>query len=347
MAVISYKCPNCGAKINFDPMLQKCNCDFCLSSFNINELELWSNESDNIKTKRDTENINEKISLYTCPSCGAQIIADKTTSATFCCYCHGPIILSENLSGDFKPSKIIPFMLSKEKAIESFIQWHKKKWFLPKVFRSQKNLEKISGLYIPFWLMDCDVTATLSARGEKITTWTSGDYRYTKTDIYNVFREADLSFDNIPSNASTKADDTVMESIEPFDYSDLKDFSLGYLPGFLAEKYDKTESQVMPVAKNRVNSATRNIIRDSVSGYSVVKEKDSKTVYNKTSMEYALLPIWMITYSFKNKNYIFAINGQTGKLFGSLPVSRARIFILFLIVFIIVFSGALIIGGTI
>lgn len=344
MAVVSYKCPNCGAKINFNPELQKCNCDFCLSSFNVDELEIWSNESDSFNKNNESTNTNEKTSLYSCPSCGAQIITDKTTSATFCCYCHGPVILSENLSGDFKPSKIIPFRFDKEKAVESFLRWHKKKWFLPNAFASQTQLEKISGVYIPFWLMDCDITGRLNARAEKVTTWSSGDYMYTKTDIYNVFREANLKFDNVPSNASSKADDTIMESIEPFNYEDLKNFSFGYLPGFLAEKYDKTEKDVLPSAKDRVNDATKNMLRSSISGYSSVSERQSNIMYNESSMEYALLPIWMLTYSYNNKNYIFAMNGQTGKVFGSLPISRIKLFILFLIVFLIVFSGTLI-GG--
>lgn len=335
MSVVSYKCPNCGAKINFNPQLQKCNCDFCLSSFDVDELESWSNESDNI---------NEETSLYSCPSCGAQIITDKTTSATFCCYCHGPVILSKNLSGNFKPSKIIPFKFNKDKAIESFLSWHKRKWFLPNAFASQKQLEKISGLYIPFWLMDCDVLGQLNARGEKITTWTSGDYRYTKTDVYNVFRQANLKFENVPNNASSKADDDVMESIEPFECSEIKDFSLGYLPGFLAEKYDKTKSDVMPSAQRRVNNATKNILRNSISGYSSISERDSKTVYNKSNLEYALFPIWMLTYNYNNKTYIFAMNGQTGKVFGSLPISKVKLLVLFSITFIVTFIVAMI-GG--
>lgn len=335
MSVVSYKCPNCGAKINFNPQLQKCNCDFCLSSFDVDELESWSNESDNI---------NDETSLYSCPSCGAQIITDKTTSATFCCYCHGPVILSKNLSGDFKPSKIIPFKFNKDKAIESFLNWHKKKWFLPNAFASQKQLEKISGLYIPFWLMDCEVLGEFNARGEKISTWTSGDYRYTKTDIYNVFRQANLKFENVPNNASSKADDNVMESIEPFQYSEIKGFSIGYLPGFLAEKYDKTKSDVLPSAKRRVNSATKSILRNSISGYATITERDSNTIYNKSNLEYALFPIWMLTYTYNNKTYIFAMNGQTGKVFGTLPISKVKLLVLFSIVFIVTFSVT-IIGG--
>lgn len=354
MSVTSYKCPNCGAEIKFDPELQKGKCDFCLSEFTIDEIEKLNNsKNDHIKAENleqdyneEWDNIGERTRMYLCPRCGAEIVADINTTATFCCYCHGPVVLSDKFNGEFKPSKVIPFKIDKDKAIENFIEWSKKKWFLPKEFSSHKQLEKITGIYIPFWLVDSNVTGQMSARGKKIKTWVSGDYKYTKTDVYNIYREASLTFNNVPGNASSKMDNNVMESIEPYDSKGFKEFSTAYLPGFFSEKYDKTKEEVLSLIENKIKIGTNDILRNSINGYSIVDVVGTHENFNKTSCNYALMPIWMMTYSLGGKNYIFAMNGQTGKVFGALPVSKGKMFILFLVIFIIVFL-LVFIGGSI
>lgn len=354
MSVVSYKCPNCGAEIKFDPKLQKGKCDFCLSEFSIEEIEGLNKKNKEHMTIDDMENeyndewneIDNKTSVYSCPRCGAKIVSDKTTTATFCCYCHGPVVLSDKFDGEFKPSKVIPFKINKDIAIENFIKWNKKKWFLSKEFSTYKQLEKITGIYIPFWLVNANITGQMSAKGKKIKSWTSGDYRYTKTDIYNVYREAKMNFRNVPHNASTKMNDDVMGSIEPYDSKELKDFSIAYLPGFFSEKYDRTKEQVLPLIESKIKLGANDILRNSIMGYSTIDVISSHSKFDKTSCNYALMPIWMLTYSVGDKNYIFAMNGQTGKVFGSLPVSKGKLVILFLIIFIIVFI-VVFIGGMI
>lgn len=354
MSVTSYKCPNCGAEIKFDPVLQKGKCDFCLSEFTISEIEKLNNlESEHIKTENleqhyneEWNNIAEKTRVYSCPRCGAEVVADTNTTATFCCYCHGPVVLSDKFNGEFKPSKVIPFKIDKDKAIDNFIQWSKKKWFLPKEFSSHKQLEKITGIYIPFWLVDSNVTGQMSARGKKIKTWVSGDYKYTKTDIYNIYREVNLTFNNVPGNASSKMDNRVMESIEPYESKEFKEFSIAYLPGFFSEKYDKTKEEVLPLIESKIKLGTNDILRGSIQGYSIVDIVGTHENFNKTSCNYSLMPVWMMTYSLGSKNYIFAMNGQTGKVFGALPVSKGKLAILFLVIFIIVFL-LVFIGGMV
>ena len=186
----------------------------------------------------------------------------------------------------------------------------------------------------------------MSARGKKIKTWVSGDYKYTKTDIYNIYREASLTFNNVPGNASSKMDNSVMESIEPYDSKGFKEFSTAYLPGFFSEKYDKTKEEVLPLIENKIKIGTNDILRNSINGHSIVDVVGTHENFNKTSCNYALMPIWMMTYSLGGKNYIFAMNGQTGKVFGALPVSKGKMFILFLVIFIIVFL-LVFIGGSI
>ena len=329
MGITLHRCPHCGAEIKFDPETQGGKCEFCLSEFSVEEVDKM-------------ENLNEKVyetNLYNCPRCGAEIIADNNTTVTFCCYCNGPVILSDKLVGDFRQSKIIPFKYTKERAIEEFLKWSKGKWFLPKEFASNKQLEKISGVYIPFWLLDSDVTTDMVAEAKKIKTWTSGQYRYTKTDVYKVYRIANLSFNDVPGNASSKMDDDIMESIEPFNKEEIKPFSMSYLPGFISDKYDKSKEQVLPHIKDRIKSAAKGIVSNSIKGYSTVNIVQNNTKFNSAKCDYALLPVWMLVYSHNGKNYTFAMNGDTGKIFGELPLSKVKLAIMFIIVVIITFVG--------
>ena len=345
MSVISYKCPNCGGDLSFNPEDQNLKCGYCFSSFSEHELEVLTTEQsytqpgeECIEEAGENTNVASTTNLYTCPSCGAQIVTDEVTAATLCCYCHNPVVFSKQLSDEFKPSKVIPFKKSKEQALETFLTWRKKKHFLPDDFSSPSQLEKIAGVYIPYWLVDCDTSGYMRATGKKIKSWSSGSYRYTKTDVYAVSRAASMSFHYLPHDASKKADDKIMESIGPFDYDDLEDFSYSYLTGFIAEKYDVDKEMIYPTIKNRVESAVEAELRHSIHGYTTTSVGSKNVQIHRTRFHYTLMPTWILTYLYKGQTYMFAMNGQTGKTFGSLPVCSKKLNFLFLWVFLITFA---------
>ena len=359
MSVVSYKCPNCGGELKFDPESQKLKCEYCLSDFSESEVkELTDQHTYDTPGKEIIEDASDSAyydipeggaNLYTCPSCGAEIITEPTTSATTCWYCHNPVVFSKQLSNDFKPSKVIPFQKSKEQALETFKAWCQKKKFLPDDFCSARQLDNIAGLYVPYWLVDCDTHGSIRGTGKKVRSWRSGDYRYTQTDVFAVARAADMSFSCLPHDASKKADDKVMESIAPFDYDDLKDFSYSYLSGFIAEKYDVTKEEIYPVIKQRVEAAVTHELRSSVSGYSSTSYAGSNVQINRTRFHYTLMPIWMLTYNYHGITYLYAMNGQTGKTFGSMPIAVSKVnkfaVMIFFIAFIILLLIILFFGG--
>ena len=121
MAVVTYKCPNCGGGLKFDPASQKFACEYCLSKFEEEALrdkfplEKAAEEVDSA-TKAKAE--AEEAVVYNCPSCGAQIVTCETTAATFCFYCHNPVVLAGRLEGKYLPEKIIPFAVPKEKVTQ-------------------------------------------------------------------------------------------------------------------------------------------------------------------------------------------------------------------------------------
>lgn len=328
MDASEYKCPNCNADLKFDPTNQKLSCEYCDSSFTIEEIkEIYAE----LESKPDETEISEKedfeshTNLYHCSSCGAEIMADDRQTALFCYYCHNPVILAGKLTGDYKPSKVIGFRLTRQQALDGFKNWCGKKMFVPSDFKSNQQLEKMTGLYVPFWVADCDVKAEFVAIGKVVNSWTSGDYRYTETKEYQIVRNARIITQGIPADGESKIDDQLMESIEPFDYTDLKDFSMSYLSGFYADKYDVDRAGVFPRIRARAEQASRSVINESIKGYSSVSVQKQEYTIMKTDWEYMMLPVWFMSYKYNGKVYEFAMNGQTGKLAGTPPLSKIKL----------------------
>lgn len=337
------KCPACGAPILYKPNLKKWKCDYCKSEFTLEEMKKYnnaSNEKNNIKEEVKTEKQKEKDNTnyyeYNCKDCGAKIIADENTAATFCVYCGNTAILKEKLSGKFAPDMIIPFKNEKEKAIEAFKSLNKGRPLMPNFFNDEKNIEKIKGVYIPFWLYDVKVSGELDATSTTSTTWTVGDTVYTKTDTYRLEREGEMSFNKIPVDGSTRFDNDIMNTIEPFNYSELEEYNHAYLSGFLAEKYDVDEETSFKDAEERSLNSARDTIKDDM-GMGIKTIVNDTLASTKLLTKYVLLPVWMINVKYKDKFYTFAMNGQTGEFVGNIPVDKKKAFIYGILTFIITF----------
>jgi DNA-directed RNA polymerase subunit RPC12/RpoP len=335
LGVIVYKCINCGGPLAFKAETQNWTCDYCLSEFTETDVRdfisneqsqseaTMSEESLQQKQEQDDE-FTEKATGYSCQSCGAEIVTDDTTAATFCYFCHNPTIIPRRLEGEFRPEKVIPFKFNREKATEIFIKWCKEKPLLSKAFISSSQLEKLSGIYVPFWLFDSDTVGDVSGEATKVRTYTRGDTRYTETKYFRVVREGTATFKAVPADGSKKMDDTLMEILEPYDYSELTDFSMSYLSGYLAEKYDMDQNDVYGRVSKIIRNNVSTLLEDTIQGYSSVSIRNANVHLKNVAAAYVLLPVWMLTYQFKGKTYIFAMNGQTGKISGRLPISIGR-----------------------
>lgn len=326
-SVQQYKCPNCAADLRFHPKKQGFVCEYCESFFTPEECKA-ANEEMAVQAEEAApklEEFAENNNLYICPSCGAELITDQNTSATECYYCHNPVVLKGRLSGEYRPAKVIPFSCTKEEAHNIFREWCKKRWFLPKSFTSESQLLHMAGVYVPFWVADCDVHGQMRAVCKKVRSWYSGDYRYTETKEYDVYRDASIRFVGIPADGSSKIEDALMEAIEPFDYRDTKDFEMSYLSGFLSDKYDVNKSQVFPRVRNRAVNGSDQLLRSSMVGYDSVRVTRSDMQVLRTSWQYMLLPVWFMTYEYRGKQYEFAINGQTGKQAGTPPLALGKL----------------------
>lgn len=332
--VLEYKCPCCNAGLVFGDEVQRLICEYCDNTFDIDAVKAY-NESESMKESDtfawDTSDNSDwsdqeksKLRSFQCPSCSGELLTDDTTAATFCPYCENPAILPSRLGGSFKPDAVIPFLTSKDDARNAFLSLCKGKPLLPKEFVQEQRLEKITGMYVPFWLYDCEADFTGSYKATRIHRWSDSRYHYTKTDHFLLRRAATARFSRIPMDGSAKMDDSFMESIEPFDYAQLTKFDMAYLSGFFADKYDVPSENGEQRIRARADQTVRNKLQNTLLGYATVVPASQYMNIKHGKAQYVLLPVWMLNTNYRGKRYTFAMNGQTGKMTGSLPVCPKR-----------------------
>ncbi len=328
-STVTYKCPNCDAGLIFDPEKGKFVCEFCISDFTEDDLREKGAFDRTEQAEREQAEFSEHIKEYCCPSCGAEVIADENTVAGTCFYCHNPIVLSDKVSGNLKPSKIIPFAFDKEEAKARFLRFAKRKKFVPKSYAAPENAENISGVYYPFWVTDADTEADFDARGTKVRTWRMGNYRYTETSHYNIMRSGDIHFEDITTSAITEEDKAMLEGILPYPSDVHRDFSMPYLQGFVAKKRNIEREALSGEVRERMHGYASSLLQGTVHGYATVTDELTGIRISKSHWEYTLMPVWILNYKHKGKNYTYAMNGHTGKVYGELPISFPKLGILF------------------
>ena len=332
--VVEYKCPCCDAGLVFGEDSQTMKCHYCENTFDLDTVRTYNEQleaadSCSIDWQTETQAFwsdaeTETLKTYVCPACAGEIVTDENTAATFCPYCGNPTILPGRLSGKIKPDAIIPFSTGKEEAKAAFLKLCKGKPLLPKAFTEKQQIEKITGMYVPFWLYDCQADYGVHYKATRVHHWSDANYTYTKTDHFQLRRRADAEFLRIPMDGSRKMDDAIMESIEPYDYTKLVDFNMAYLSGFFAEKYDVESSEGENRIRQRVNSSMESLVRQSVIGYATAVPINQQLKIQNSTAKYALLPVWMLTTRYKDQLYTFAMNGQTGKMTGAFPICPQR-----------------------
>lgn len=333
--LIEYKCPNCGGALEFDSSSQKMNCPYCNSSFDVetskeldeissiteaeDKMDGWNTAVDNKWEQGEADG----MCTYVCNSCGGEIIGDEVAGAMACPYCGNPVVVKEKFAGDLKPDLIIPFKLDKEAAKTALSNHLNGKKLLPKIFKQQNHIDEIKGIYVPFWMFDADVNGTVRYDATTVRHWSDSKYDYTETKHFDVLREGSVAFDNIPVDASSKMPDDLMDSLEPFDFSEAVDFQTAYFAGYLADKYDVTVEENIPRINVRVKGSTEDCFRTTIDyPYTTVNTKASYIDLKQGSAKYALLPVWLLNTTWKGEKYTFAMNGQTGKFVGNLPMDK-------------------------
>lgn len=350
--VTNYKCPACTGPLQFDSATGKLHCEYCGSSYSVAEIEAMyaaknaAAEQAGAQAAEACESSAQEqgdsvdgwqlsgageewgadaagMRAYNCPSCGAELICDDTTAATSCPYCDNPTIIPASLAGSLKPELIIPFKLDKQQAKDAFRSHLKGKKLLPKLFSQENHLDEIKGVYVPFWLYDADANASITYAAQRINAWSDSEYDYTETQVFDLHRSGGVGFKDVPVDGSKKMDDTLMEAIEPYDASQTVEFKTAYLAGYLADRYDVPADDCVPRANERMQKSVKDCFISTTGGFTGVQPKSSRIHISKGRARYALCPVWILNTTWRDKKYVFAMNGQTGKFVGDLPADRS------------------------
>ena len=341
--VQEFKCPLCGGKLEFDAATQQMLCPFCGGSFDPKSIPnadapaepQWSGMGQDW-----SDDEAQALKTYLCDSCGGEILTEATTAATACPYCGNPVVMTDRVGGTLRPDYVIPFKVTEAEAKKALKAFARKKRFAPNRFRRENVLKEIRGVYVPFWLFDSEVFASAHYSAEKVRRWTEGNYDCREVSYFDVFRAGDMRFANIPVDGSKKMPDDLMDSLEPFAFEQAVPFRTSYLSGFLADRYDVSMQECMPRAEERTRTSAKQALAGTVTGYSSVSVKGSETRVVPGQCKYALYPVWLLNTQYLGKNYRFAMNGQSGKFIGNLPISKPKLAVLFGAVSVIL-TGAL------
>lgn len=344
--ITNYKCPACTGPLHFAGGSGNMECEYCGSVFSVDEIEKMYEEKNESAEKAmagaaekaakaadegwelpEEQMAADGLKAYNCPSCGAELICEDTVAASSCPYCGNPTVVPGQFSGMLKPDYVIPFKMDQNAAVDALKKHYGNRFLLPKTFKDQNHLQEVKGVYVPFWLYDGVTQGTCIFEAEIDEKHDRGDEEITITKHYHVEREGGLAFEKIPADASTKMPDDLMDSIEPYDYSELKEFKKAYLTGYLADKYDVTAEENEERALARAKASTVRAMLDDVNerDYSSVSTKSSNIGVDEGKVSYAMMPVYLLSTKWNGQNFLFAMNGQTGKMVGDLPTDKKKL----------------------
>ena len=349
-----YQCPACTGPLSFDGKIGKLKCDYCGTTYTTQEIEaLYADKNksaaaaDATAQKKADEaeaaataaafgasgaseasgwgSDAAHMRAYNCTTCGAELICDETTAATKCPYCGNPSVIPGKFAGVDRPDYVIPFKVDKKQAVSSFKEYYKGRLLLPKSFESDNHIEEIKGVYVPFWMFSGVVEGRAQYEAVKEDRRRAGNEEIVRQEHYDVYREGTMSFSKIPVDASTKMPDDLMDSIEPFNYKEMRPFGMEYMPGYLANKYDVSKEESRKRADDRAVGSFRTALQGSVKNYDSVNVRQQSEKIKPGKAEYGMLPVWLLSSNWEGKTYLFAVNGQSGKMIGDLPVSKPKL----------------------
>ena len=374
--IAEQKCPACGAPLRFDPASGMRVCDYCGTKTALpkevkkktgKEMKKPGKEKETAQThtaaghtgqeaaKTDSDDIegfdfnslNDLVTdpnamdlpIYNCVSCGAEVIAPAEQMALTCPYCGNNIVLTKKVSGKLRPDGVIPFKIQAKDLPAAVNHFYRDKKLLPRHFFSESRMEKVTGVYVPFWVFSGDVKGTLTYKAQRSSSSRNGDYIITQTNYYQLVREAAMAFDKLPVDASGKVEDRLMDSLEPFDTDETKPFDMRYLAGFTADRFDQKKDDISERASRRMRNSYYSIADTQTAAGYVAASRTGGRLNMNIDAKYILFPVYMFDISYQGTNYHFAVNGQTGKVVGDIPTDAGVSSLYFLKRFAIVGGG--------
>ena len=311
---MAFKCKNCGGNVHYSIESGDLCCSYCNARFSIDEYE-----KNDAEYKKDAFETN----IFVCPTCGAELSSLDEESTAYCAYCGTQAVLKEKQIKN-KPTYIIPFEQTPEKAKQKYADFIRKKLFVPNELKDPNYINEFRGIYIPHWSYAIETNhEPFIIKGKK--SYTSGSYDYVET--YNINVQIQNNLYDIVLDASEALDDTIASEIAPYQISGAVKFNEGYLAGFYADKEttppEKYNDEINEIAADKINKEIKGRTKLRITS----EPTDGQLFTGRTAHRLALLPVWFLTYRKKDRVAYSVVNGQTGKMAMDLPVDKKKFFI--------------------
>lgn len=328
-----FECKNCGAELYWDSNANCLKCEYCDAEFQPSDFGVADAELENETTQEKTEpekadeyakatDDSDSIELvvYKCNHCGAEIVTAKSTIATTCAYCGRAISITDKMVDNFKPDLVIPFSVDEGMAKELYKKYIHKYFLTPKSFLKEHVVKKMKGIYAPYWLHSFVNTTNAVVYGENVKSRRRGNDKIIEHYIYNVSVEASGTFSHVPTDALKNMENNVMDALEPYDFEKLQQFNPAYMAGFYAEEYGEDQDTTIHRAIDRTKEYMKSRVEAEAGAYKIKRVMSATAKISNRVSQYAMLPVWLLHVEYNKKEYLYAINGQTGKVVGDLPI---------------------------
>lgn len=341
-----YKCPSCGGVLQYQSGTDNMICPNCknMQPISVVDQKTADGKTTGLSGQESFDHAGSGQENMVCPACGGPLNTTDHTAATFCPYCKSPTLIDTRFAGQYRPSRVLPFQFDKKEAQNKFKTWKGTGLLTPAKFKSAATMDKVQGVYVPYWLYSYTGNVNLQGEGLNTRITRQGDDEIIETDHYQINRTIQSTYENVPADASEAFPDENMNVLEPFDFTKLVNFTMPYMAGFTADTYDYSAADLNEKVRTLVEQEMVTDATGTITEYQSLNLTGTQVNYTDQRAEYVYLPIWTLIFEYMGKKYPLYMNGETGEIDGVVPYSKLKALLIFGIAFVVFFLIALLLG---
>ena len=349
-ALEKYPCAACGAQAEWNPAKQLLVCPFCGTStpFQVDEASGAIVELDLVKALREMPaeergwDVDRRA--VQCQSCKAVSVFDPQRVGQNCDFCGSPALVDYNeIRAPIRPACLLPFKISDSHVREQIRRWYASKWLAPNALKSRALVDRLHGVYIPYWTFDAHAVCPWEAE--------AGHYYYT-TETYRDSKgnrqtrqvrhvrwepasgEVRHFFDDEPVPGTHGISHSLLKEVEPFPTAELVPYDTAFLSGFVVEHYQVVLVEAAQNSETSMHRQLHDMCAAAVPG-DTYRNLTIHPVFSGQTFKHILVPVWLVAYVYRAKTFQVVVNGYTGRMAGQYPKSPWKIAFLVLVAIII------------
>jgi hypothetical protein len=280
-----------------------------------------------------------------CQSCKAVSVFDPARVGENCAFCGSPTLVPyAEIKAPIRPQSLLPFKVSESAVREQIRRWYASKWFAPNAFKRRALVDRVKGIYVPYWTFDahavCPWTADAGHYYYTTETYRDNQGRTQTRQVRHVrwlpaSGEVQHFFDDEPVPGTHGVSHSLLEGILPFPTAELVPYESAFLSGFVVEHYQVVLVDAAQNAEQRMNAHLREMCAAQVPG-DTHRNLEIRPSYSARTFKHILVPIWLLTYLYANRAWQVVVNGYTGQMAGEYPKSWVKIALVVIGVIILV-----------